>query len=243
MLLTGKPLRMAFGCAEQRYSAQRKKDGFWVFLNLPAALYTIIVEAPFYQSKEIMVPVEQNFSLIEVGLFPGRQFPFAQTVEWLTGTVPSKKPVWAVLEQKPPRFQLTESFASGGKELALYDTGSAFSILRVWIDGGKNKRGLFWLSPREKAMAFISWTVPVHGPWTIVQEFLRRYSWMKGWKTTTSRCPLPAAPSILWTGMGSCWYPENEQEMNDNGSGCLRRRDAAVQFWNGAFLPDGAPAE
>lgn len=150
--LTGKPLENGVRVRlNNGIAAQRKKDGFWVFLNLPAALYTIIVEAPFYQSKEIMVPVEQNFSLIEVGLFPGRQFPFAQTVEWLTGTVPSKKPVWAVLEQKPPRFQLTESFASGGKELALYDTGSAFSILHVWIDGGKNKRGLFWLSPQGKS--------------------------------------------------------------------------------------------
>ena len=49
--LTGKPLENGVRVRlNNGIAAQRKKDGFWVFLTRPAALYTISVEAPFYQS-------------------------------------------------------------------------------------------------------------------------------------------------------------------------------------------------
>lgn len=147
-LLTGKPIQTGLRIRlDSGLPALGKKEGFWVFLNLPPALYTVVVEAPFYQKKEMRLLAGEGFSLVQVGLIPNRHFSFSQPVQWLTGPLPSQRPIWAALEEQTPRFRLTQAFAAGDSALSLYDTGPAFSTLQVWIDGGEGKRGLFQLSP------------------------------------------------------------------------------------------------
>lgn len=145
---TGKPvLQGAKVSLENGMRAIRKSEGYWVFVDLPPASYTVVIEAPYYQKREIQIPVGKEFSLVQTALLPGRQFPFHQPVQWLEGELPTDGPVWLALEEEPPRFRMMESFPSGSQQFSLYFTGSDFSMQYVWIRAKKGKEGLFLLRP------------------------------------------------------------------------------------------------
>lgn len=164
--LTGNPiLRGAKVCLESGLPAIRKPDGYWVFVDLPPDFCTVVVEAPFYQKRKLRLQAGDGFSLIQVALLPGKQFPFAQPVKWLEGELSTEQPVWAALEEDPPRFRIIENFAKGTQDLSLYFTGAAFSIQRIWIKMKGKKGRLFWISPRPQGPGEYHLDIPL--PWEI----------------------------------------------------------------------------
>lgn len=164
--LTGKPiLRGAKVCLESGLPAIRKSDGYWVFVDLPPDFYTVIVEAPFYQKRKLQIQVGDHFSLMQVAMLPGKNFPFSQPVKWLEGEFSIEQLVWAALEEDPPRFRMIESFAKGAQDISLYFTGTAFSIQRIWIKMKGKKGKLFWLSPQPNRQGEYHIDSPL--PWEI----------------------------------------------------------------------------
>lgn len=146
--LTGKPVPGPRIRLEGGISGLRKPEGCQVFVNLAPARYTAVVEAPFYQTREVSIQVGETFMLERVALVPGRQFPFPAGVEWLEG--PGREGAAAVAqEEEPPLLRVVEPAKAGSGLLSLYAPGGVFAALQVWIRGRNAPGALFWITPHQ----------------------------------------------------------------------------------------------
>lgn len=135
-----------------------KQEGFRVFLNGAAKIaerdIVVTLRGSAYQEMRVSIAadrIEQKHPVVEIGMKPGRNYPFPPGTLYIEGSLPEHAALWVAKEEGAGALRLYADARMGDDRLRIYQDKSQDLSRHSYLlleQGGKNRE---WVTCTEAA--------------------------------------------------------------------------------------------
>lgn len=124
--------------------AERKNDGYLLFLDVLGAEFEVVLDSPVYQRKRVLLKADRGEEVEEVFLYPSQAYPMRQGCTIVRGKARAGSLLRFYLEDAKKDCRLLADYKKGDGHISFYWKGGAFPPL--WhIKEKQNGEGEYFL--------------------------------------------------------------------------------------------------
>lgn len=141
-----------FVTAEGEGRPVRKKEGFWVFVNLTKTKILVNLRGNFYQKATLEVDVsalDVKNPVVRVRMLPDRNYPFPKGTAYMEGMLPENSSLTAVALWRAFNARLLLDYRQGDTEITVYQEKEADLTGMVFCLTDSGHSGRDWPETEE----------------------------------------------------------------------------------------------